>query len=41
VWENNHRAQKFYGTWEFRKIGTHVFQLGGDAQTDLLMERLL
>jgi len=39
VWENNHRAQAFYRKWEFREIGTHIFQLGGDAQTDLLMER--
>jgi hypothetical protein len=22
-------------------VGTHIFQLGGDAQTDLLMERSL
>jgi len=39
VWENNHRAQAFYRKWEFRVVGTHIFQLGGDAQTDLLMER--
>lgn len=39
VWENNHRAQAFYRKWNFREVGTHIFQLGGDAQTDLLMER--
>jgi ribosomal protein S18 acetylase RimI-like enzyme len=39
VWENNHRAQAFYRKWNFHEVGTHIFQLGGDAQTDLLMER--
>jgi ribosomal protein S18 acetylase RimI-like enzyme len=39
VWEHNHRAQAFYRKWDFREVGTHIFQLGGDAQTDLLMER--
>ena len=39
VWENNHRAQAFYRKWKFRDVGTHIFQLGQDAQTDILMER--
>lgn len=39
VWENNLRAQAFYRKWQFTKVGTHVFQLGDDAQTDLLMQR--
>lgn len=39
VWEHNYRAQAFYRKWDFREVGTHIFQLGGDAQTDLLMER--
>jgi ribosomal protein S18 acetylase RimI-like enzyme len=39
VWENNHRAQAFYRKWGFHQVGTHIFQLGDDAQTDLLMER--
>jgi ribosomal protein S18 acetylase RimI-like enzyme len=39
VWEHNYRAQAFYRKWEFRVVGTHIFQLGSDAQTDLLMER--
>jgi diamine N-acetyltransferase len=39
VWEHNHRAQAFYRKWNFRDVGTHVFQLGDDAQTDLLMQR--
>ena len=39
VWEYNHRAQKFYEKLGFRKVGSHVFQLGSDAQTDWVMER--
>ncbi len=39
VWEHNHRAQAFYRKWKFREVGTHIFQLGDDPQTDLLMER--
>jgi ribosomal protein S18 acetylase RimI-like enzyme len=41
VWEHNERAKAFYRKWEFRAIGSHIFQLGSDAQTDLLMERAL
>jgi ribosomal protein S18 acetylase RimI-like enzyme len=39
VWERNGRAQAFYRKWNFRAVGEHVFQLGTDAQTDILMER--
>jgi len=39
VWEHNHRAQRFYEKLGFVKVGSHVFQLGGDAQTDWVMER--
>ena len=39
VWEHNARAQAFYRKWNFRVVGTHIFQLGDDPQTDLLMER--
>jgi ribosomal protein S18 acetylase RimI-like enzyme len=39
VWERNARAQAFYRKWGFRVVGAHVFQLGSDPQTDLLMER--
>jgi len=39
VWERNLRAQAFYRKWEFQAVGKHVFQLGEDAQTDILMER--
>lgn len=41
VWENNSRAQAFYRKWDFQEVGTHVFQLGDDPQTDILMERML
>jgi ribosomal protein S18 acetylase RimI-like enzyme len=41
VWENNHRAQAFYRKWKFVEVGTHIFELGDDAQTDLLMQRPL
>jgi ribosomal protein S18 acetylase RimI-like enzyme len=41
VWERNGRAQAFYRKWNFRAVGEHVFQLGSDPQTDILMERAL
>jgi len=39
VWEHNPRAIAFYGRWGFRKVGTAVFPLGDDLQTDLLMQK--
>lgn len=39
VWEYNPRAQRFYERNGFRIVGKHVFQLGEDAQTDLLMQK--
>lgn len=39
VWEHNHRAQAFYRKWNFHEVGTHVFHLGEDLQTDILMQR--
>jgi ribosomal protein S18 acetylase RimI-like enzyme len=39
VWEHNHRALAFYRKWNFHEIGTHVFQLGDDPQTDIVMQR--
>ena len=41
VWEFNPRAQRFYEKNGFRVVGSHVFQLGEDPQTDLLMQREL
>jgi len=39
VWEYNPRAQRFYEKNGFREVGKHVFQLGSDPQTDLLMQK--
>ncbi|HXM33891.1 MAG TPA: GNAT family N-acetyltransferase [Pyrinomonadaceae bacterium] len=39
VWEHNARARAFYRKWNFRDVGRHIFQLGADSQTDILMER--
>jgi len=39
VWERNNRARAFYRKWNFRDVGKHIFQLGDDPQTDILMER--
>lgn len=41
VWERNGRAQAFYRKWNFRAVGEHVFQLGSDPQTDILMVRTM
>jgi GNAT superfamily N-acetyltransferase len=41
VWEYNPRAQAFYRKHGFREVGHHVFQLGSDPQTDLLMQKEL
>jgi len=41
VWERNPRAIAFYRKYGFVEVGAHVFQLGNDAQTDLIMQREL
>lgn len=41
VWENNEPALKFYCKLGFKQIGDHVFQLGSDAQRDLIMQKEL
>ncbi len=41
VWEFNFRAQKFYEKLGFRQVGTHIFQLGSDPQTDWIMGKKL
>ena len=38
VWEENHRAIRFYGKNGFEIFGKHDFVLGKDVQTDLLMK---
>ena len=39
VWEYNPKAINFYRKWDFEIFGTHIFQLGDDAQTDYLMKK--
>ncbi|POS72132.1 protease synthase and sporulation negative regulatory protein PAI 1 [Diaporthe helianthi] len=34
VWEGNHKAQAFYRKMGYEHIGEHVFDVGGDLQTD-------
>ncbi len=41
VWEHNARALAFYRKWGFHEVGEHIFQLGEDRQTDILMERAI
>lgn len=41
VWEKNPRAIDFYKKWGFIEVGTHVFTLGDDPQTDFIMELML
>jgi diamine N-acetyltransferase len=39
VWEYNPRARRFYEKLGFYEVGSHVFRLGSDPQTDLLMQK--
>lgn len=41
VWEHNLRAIAFYKREGFVKFGTHIFRLGTDEQTDILMMKSL
>ncbi|WP_119080961.1 GNAT family N-acetyltransferase [Chitinophaga alhagiae] len=41
VWEKNLRAIRFYEKNGFAPFGTHLFRLGEDEQTDVLMKRAL
>lgn len=41
VWKRNVRARAFYRRWGFVEVGTNIFQLGDDLQTDLLMQRAI
>ncbi len=38
VWEENHRALQFYSKNGFVEFDQHIFVLGDDVQTDLLMQ---
>lgn len=37
VWERNQRAQAFYRKCGFRAVGTQIFVVGSDPQTDQVM----
>ncbi len=39
VWEKNEKALRFYERTGFRQVGTHVFVMGDDAQTDCIMRK--
>lgn len=41
VWEHNTDAIKFYNKQDFNTVGEHVFVLGSDPQTDLILQRKL
>lgn len=41
VWEHNPRAILFYEKCGFKIFGSHLFRLGTDLQTDLLMKKKL
>ena len=38
VWEENHRALAFYAKNGFVPFDKHIFKLGSDAQTDIMMK---
>ncbi|OYY07322.1 MAG: GNAT family N-acetyltransferase, partial [Sphingobacteriia bacterium 35-36-14] len=38
VWEKNSRAIRFYEKNGFKIFSSHLFTLGNDIQTDLLMK---
>ena len=41
VWEKNQRAIRFYEKNGFVIFDKHIFKLGNDAQTDILMKLTL
>ncbi|MBC7743808.1 MAG: GNAT family N-acetyltransferase [Flavobacterium sp.] len=41
VWEKNLKAIEIYKKWGFSVFATHIFDLGGDLQTDLMMKKHL
>jgi diamine N-acetyltransferase len=41
VWERNPRAIAFYRKCSFVEVGSHVFRLGDDEQTDRVMQKAL
>lgn len=41
VWEENPRAIKFYKNNGFVEFDRHIFRLGNDEQTDIMMKKIL
>ena len=41
VWEQNKRAIRFYQKNDFEEFDKHIFMLGEDVQTDILMKKNL
>ncbi|MEO4006453.1 GNAT family N-acetyltransferase [Flavobacterium sp. CAU 1735] len=41
VWEENHRAIRFYTKNGFVAFDTHIFRLGNEEQTDIMMKKVL
>jgi ribosomal protein S18 acetylase RimI-like enzyme len=41
VWEHNPRAVKFYEKNGFKAFGKHIFKMGNDEQTDIMMKKML
>ncbi|OOQ61196.1 GNAT family N-acetyltransferase [Mucilaginibacter pedocola] len=41
VWEDNHKAIRFYTKNGFEPFDKHIFKLGSDEQTDIMMKKTL
>jgi diamine N-acetyltransferase len=41
VWEHNQTAISFYERFGYEKFGSHVFMLGDDVQTDILLKKTI
>lgn len=41
VWEENHKAMIFYKKNGFVEFDKHIFRLGDDEQTDIMMKKIL
>ena len=41
VWEKNNKAIQFYKKNGFVQFDTHIFKLGNDEQTDIMMKLAL
>ena len=39
VWERNFKAQRFYGRYNFYRIGEHIFPMGDDPQIDYILRK--